>query len=319
MKNPILQSNPIATIAKGFSPLAKFQQALIESVLSPEALPPGAQDPFAETAGTVSKPTPGANPVVLVHGTWANRYNTWKVLSQELKNEGFAVFALNYGEKGGHLPKVIKGYGDIKESAKELARFVDEVLSKTGASKVDLVGHSQGGGITPRWYLKYEGGKDKVDKMIGLAPSNHGTTMMAMQTLGTAMTQLLRVQGIAADGMNLAVGKAALQQSRDSKESLQAQLDEDGDTLSGITYVVVSTKLDEAVTPWTQCPLNGVSGHKWSNLVLQEFQGLKLDLTGHLGVPNHPVTVEIVKRALRGETIDSKTLKIAHLLPILTP
>ncbi|WP_394844780.1 alpha/beta fold hydrolase [Pendulispora brunnea] len=299
--------------------MARFQQALVESCLRPEALPPGAQDPFAETAATVAKPPPGTNPVVLVHGTWANRYNTFKVLSQELKNANFAVFALNFGCKDASLPPVIKGYCDIKESAKELALFVDEVLRKTGAQKVDLVGHSQGGGIMPRWYLKYEGGKDKVDKLIGLAPSNHGTTMMAMQTLGTAITTYLRVQNVACQTTNLMVGKAALQQSRDSMASIQAELDDGGDTLEGVSYVCISTKHDEAVTPWTQCALNGVSGHRFTNITLQDIEGLKLDLTMHLGIPNHPVVIEIVKRALRGETVDAKTLKISHLLPIITP
>ena len=44
-----------------------------------------------------------------------------------------------------------------------------------GAHKVSLVGHSQGG-MLPRYYIKFLGGAGKVDDLIGLAPSNHGTT-----------------------------------------------------------------------------------------------------------------------------------------------
>ena len=54
-------------------------------------------------------------------------------------------------------------------------RFVDAVLAATGARKVSMVGHSQGG-MMPRYYLKFLGGAAKVDDLVGLAPSNHGTT-----------------------------------------------------------------------------------------------------------------------------------------------
>ena len=50
------------------------------------------------------------------------------------------------------------------------------VLAATGAAKVDLVGHSQGG-MMPRYYLKFLGGAALVNRLVALAPSNHGTTL----------------------------------------------------------------------------------------------------------------------------------------------
>ena len=47
--------------------------------------------------------------------------------------------------------------------------------AQTGAAKVDLVGHSQGG-MMPRDYLKNLGGAAVVDDLVALSPSNHGTT-----------------------------------------------------------------------------------------------------------------------------------------------
>ena len=109
----------------------------------------------AAHASTVDISPPGANdwscqpsedhpyPVVLVPGTFESMAKNWSTLSPRLKNQGYCVFALNYGETNG-----LDATGPVAESAKELAPFVDAVLAATGAKKVDLVGHSQGGHAT---------------------------------------------------------------------------------------------------------------------------------------------------------------------------
>jgi len=96
-----------------------------------------------------------------------------------LADNGYCVFAANFGGTPGNL---LQGTGDITQSAAELASFVTQVLAATGASKVDLVGHSQGG-MMPRYYLKFLGGAPKVQTLVGLAPSNHGTTLDGLATL----------------------------------------------------------------------------------------------------------------------------------------
>ena len=77
------------------------------------------------------------------------------------------MFALNYGNRG---------IGPIGKSSQELGAFVDHVLAYTGADKVSLVGHSQGG-MMPRHWIKFLGGKNKVDDLVGIAPSNYGTEL----------------------------------------------------------------------------------------------------------------------------------------------
>ncbi|OEV22738.1 lipase, partial [Streptomyces nanshensis] len=48
--------------------------------------------------------------------------------------------------------------------------------------QVDIVGHSQGG-MMPRYYLKFLGGAPKVNALVGIAPSNHGTTLSGLAAL----------------------------------------------------------------------------------------------------------------------------------------
>src|ERR1039457_4654286 len=72
--------------------------------------------------------------------------------------------------------------GAIPKSAGQLSTFVNHVLSVTGASKVDLVGWSQGG-MMPRYYINNLGGAAKVNMLVGFAPSNYGTTLGGLQGL----------------------------------------------------------------------------------------------------------------------------------------
>ncbi len=79
---------------------------------------------------------------MLVHGTFGNMTDSWQALSPLLANSGYCVFALDYGGPAG---SPIQGTGAIEASATQLGAFVGRVLAATGATKVDIVGHSQGG------------------------------------------------------------------------------------------------------------------------------------------------------------------------------
>src|SRR6187200_2608064 len=118
---------------------------------SPSASPPGANDWSCKPSAAHPRP------VVLVHGTFADMSNSWQAISPLLKNNGYCVFALNYGDYNGSGAIGVYGVDDIPTSAAELNAFVDKVRAATGAAEVDLVGHSQGG-MMPRYYLKYLGG-----------------------------------------------------------------------------------------------------------------------------------------------------------------
>jgi len=218
------------------------------------------------TASAATTCTPSAAhpyPVVLVHGTFENA-SMWAAVAPQIRAAGYCVFALNYGNNA---------TGDIPTSAAQLGSFVDQVLAQTGASKVDLVGHIQGG-MMPRYWMKFDGGASKVDDLVGIAPSNHGTTNPFATPAGVFCP-------------------ACAQQAAGS--SFITNLNAGGDTLPGPSYTVISTRYDEVVTPYRSQALSGPSSQV-TNVVLQDR--CPFDFSEHLTIPDDPVTLRWVLNAL---------------------
>jgi triacylglycerol esterase/lipase EstA (alpha/beta hydrolase family) len=250
-----------------------FAAGIAAELLSPGSAPPGAND-FS------CRPTSAhPYPVVLVHGTFGDMTNSWQALSPLLKNAGYCVFALNYGGSPGNP---FQGYGEIAASAAQLAAFVGDVLAATGASKVDIVGHSQGG-MMPRYYLSFLGGASKVDALVGLAPSNHGTNLDGLLGLLQAFP----------GGSSFVTSLCAACTEQAAGSSFLANLNAGGDTVAGVAYTVIETRYDEVVTPYTSAFL---SGPDVNNITLQDQ--CVLDLTDHLGVSYDQVALQDVLNAL---------------------
>ncbi|KUJ54595.1 hypothetical protein ACZ90_65520 [Streptomyces albus subsp. albus] len=217
---------------------------------------------------------PGAahpRPVVLAHGTALNQGANWVKLAPMLANEGYCVYAFDFGLNHLSLDR-IGGLGDIAESAKTMSAFVDRVLAATGARKVDVVGYSQGG-MMSSYYLKRLGGAAKVNTLVGVAPSNHGTTLSGLTELGRSLGVLGFVNNLF-DWVGL---PGLHQQEIDS--TFQKDLWRDGDTVPGVRYVVIETSHDEVVTPYTNAFLRGP---RVTNILIQDQ--CPDDRTGHLGI-----------------------------------
>ncbi|MFD8806328.1 esterase/lipase family protein [Streptomyces sp. NPDC059597] len=232
----------------------------------------------AATAHAATAPSSGWNdysckpsaahprPVVLVHGTLGNSVDNWLGLAPYLEDRGYCVYSLDYGKLAG-VP-VFYGLGPIDKSAEQLSAFVDKVLASTGAAKADLVGHSQGG-MMPRYYLKFLGGAPKVNALVGIAPSNHGTDL-------SGLTNLLPYFPGAEDLIKATTPGLA---DQINGSAFLTKLNAGGDTVPGVHYTVIATKYDEVVTPWRSQYLTGSDVH---NVLLQDL--CPLDLSEHLAI-----------------------------------
>jgi triacylglycerol esterase/lipase EstA (alpha/beta hydrolase family) len=245
--------------------------------VSPTASPPGANDWSCKPSAAHPRP------VILVHGTFADMSDSWQALSPLLRNNGYCVYALNYGSYAGSGAFGIYATGDIAASAEQLSAFVNRVLSSTGANQADLVGHSQGG-MMPRWYLRLLGGAAKVHALVGLAPSNHGTTLDGLFTLAGYFP--------GADAFLGVLCPACAQQSAGS--AFLSNLNSGSETVPGVKYTVIESANDEVVTPYTSAFLSG--GSNVTNILLQ--QQCALDQGEHLSMPYDHIADADVLNAL---------------------
>lgn len=300
----------IKAIVVGSLALSCAGQALLRSPTSPDADRGPVQSNFwsaslyssehrdTEPLGTNDwncKPSlEHPRPVILIHGTWVDQYQSFAALAPRLAEEGYCVFSLNLGKTQGAESVMAQRYGTnlIEQSAKELAGFVGRVKQATQSSKVDLVGWSQGGVII-RTFLKYEGGAHPVDpsrhevkRVVTMGAPHRGTTLSGVATLARWGGLL----GLAPD----LLGPAATQMVVGSK-FLRA-LNEGGETFPGIEYTAIYSPFDEIVNPAENAKLEAVAGATVHNVDVH--RDCSLDFSTHEALPYANRSVAIALRAL---------------------
>ncbi|OTA67329.1 alpha/beta-hydrolase [Hypoxylon sp. EC38] len=112
------------------------------------------------------------NPVVFLHGLSSSRNVDLNVLQWELQNRGYCTFSQTYGA----YPIVpwIGGLESMADSAKDIADWIRKVKDETGAKKVDIVGHSEGGVQALYVPMTQAGISDIVEHVVALGPAIHG-------------------------------------------------------------------------------------------------------------------------------------------------
>jgi pimeloyl-ACP methyl ester carboxylesterase len=244
--------------------------ALPAQAANPGGPPPGAND--FSCVPSAAHP----EPVVLVHGLSANQTVNWQTYSPLLKNAGYCVFSLTYGVPGAPLPVYQPaGLSPMEQSAHELALFVDRVRAATGASKVDILGHSEGT-LMPSYYVKFLGGAAEVDKYVSLTPLWDGTTLFGVSHLYD-LTKLIGLDPLINGALDPACGSC--RQFLHGSAFLANLHSGNGVFQPGVSYTNILTRYDEAVTPYT----SGLgSGPNVKNIVLQDT--CALDLSEHGGL-----------------------------------
>jgi triacylglycerol esterase/lipase EstA (alpha/beta hydrolase family) len=219
-------------------------------------------------------------PVVTAHGLFGNGPGNFLAAGPLLASKGYCVFNPTYGQS------VLPGIGGtdyIQNSAAEFSQYVNRVLAATGASKVDVLGHSEGGTM-PRYYLKNLGGAAKVNHFVALAPPNHGTTM-------SGIAELAKLFPGAAQILVGGLCRACLQLVEGS--DFVHELNSGGETQAGVRYTVIVSTTDFLVTPVSTSFL---SGPDVTNIVIQdEHPGV---FVGHIQLAYDPISLGYVVAAL---------------------
>ena len=156
----------------------------------------------------------------------------------------------------------------MEESAEELATFIDEVLAATGATQVDIVGHSEGS-LMPNYYVKflpqarYEDGSLKVDDYVGMTPLWDGSNVAGLGTIREAAKP---------SGSNESFEELVRQGCEACPQVVQGSdfmtaMNEGptGPRVPGVTYTMLMTQWDELVVPYTSGHMDGAT-----NIVMQD-------------------------------------------------
>lgn len=237
--------------------------ALLVPATAAQAAP---QRATAETTSAVAV----ANPVIVVGGLIGISI-AYEPIAARLRADGYRVSIYQ-------LPNL--GVGDIRESARALSSYVDQVRAATGAAKVDLVTHSEGG-LVSRWYVKFLGGADKVDHYISLGSPQYGTYVANI---------------IDFVGLGSCLGIVACQQMSIGSSFL-ADLNGGDDTPGAVRWTTIRTWQDELVRPVD----NAVLADGASNVLVQAWCPLRI--VGHLGLVLDGTTYTIVRQALADAAI----------------
>jgi triacylglycerol lipase len=256
--------------------------------------------PAAAAESTVEGP-PGTNnfgcrpsaahpePVVLVHGLGASAPTNWAYIGPRLVAKGYCVFALSYGRdpRTRLLPFRPGGTIPMEQSSAELKAFVDRVLQSTGASKVDIVGHSEGT-VMPRYYLERRGGAAVVDDFVAMTPLWRGTNVAGAAFLRDFAGPF----GLSGPIINLVAGFCGSCPEFLTGSPFLNDLNSDGEAIPGIDHTNIVTRYDELVQP----PTSGVMRDGGTNIIIQDV--CPLDVSEHVAVAFDPVVAQMVENAL---------------------
>lgn len=203
-------------------------------------------------------------PLLLVHGTFGTPEENWGWnYAAALPDKGWDVCTVT-------LPD--RSTGDIQASSEYVVFAIREIAARSG-SKVDVMGHSQGG-LQPRWAIRWWPDVEQaVDDLVMLAVPNHGSVVVdpAYET---------------------GCFPACYQMS--TRSDFIAALNAGDETPGAISYTSIYSLDDEVVQPAAPEPTAALDGA--SNILVQDLcPGRRV---GHLGLAYDAAVYEMVIDAL---------------------
>ncbi len=105
-------------------------------------------------------------PIILVHGIILKQMrmlNAFGQIGEELKKDGHAVYVAD-----------IDGFGSIESNAEQLKRYVNTVLEKENAEKVNIIAHSKGG-LDTKYMITHLDMEDKIASLTTLCTPHNGS------------------------------------------------------------------------------------------------------------------------------------------------
>lgn len=178
-------------------------------------LAPAATSAFAHT------------PILFVHG-WSESESLWSTMIRNFEREGWRREELNNWRYNTRQSNVT--------TASEVKAKVEEILRRTGATRIDLITHSMGG-LNTRYYIKNLGGTEKVEKWVSLGGPNHGTRTAE------------------------ACSEQSCVEMRFGSEFL-TRLNEGDETPGTVAYATWWSSCDEVINPHESVLLTGATNHE---------------------------------------------------------
>jgi len=181
----------------------------------------------AATASAAKPPPPGPithNPIVFVHG-WSESSTIWNTMISRFQADGWTTAELNNWSYNTSQSNVT--------TASQLQTKINQVLSSTGATQVDLITHSMGA-LSSRYYIKNLGGDLKVNDWVSLGGPNHGT-----------------------DTANFCIQTSCIEMRQGS--SFLTALNSGDETPGVVTYGTWWSPCDEIINPDSSVAISGAS------------------------------------------------------------
>lgn len=221
----------------------------------------------------------------MLHGLTASYEIELAPLGAHLQAHDFCTFAPFYG--GFPFLPLIGGLKSADSSSKEIAKYITMVKEKTGADKVDIIGHSEGAFMTlyvPKFFPEIS---SIAQRLVAIAPPTRGSTVAGWYTLlGPGFTSLAK----------LIRPFCAFCSDDEPNSKPVLALNKGPIVQQGNTLTVIASRNDESITPTTTAFVHedGVT-----NIYVQDY--CPADFTGHIGEGYDPNVAELVRNSLEDQ------------------